>query len=230
MLYPGWGSSISSWVFGKLAILVDTLEKHKLPIPFFYGITSRGSFPALRAVDYLSATFRTRASIVQLREKDLPEEDLRTLVQEGVSLARSTGKLFLVNSAIDLALEYKADGVHLTSTQPVKRAISLRKGLGRESFLIGKSVHSIAEAVAVETEGVDYVLLSPIFPPISKPSTFPALGWSGLREAAQMLYTPVIALGGFDDSTASEVFSAGALGGAGISWLRVEVEQLLASG
>ena len=41
-----------------------------------------------------------------------------------------------------------------------------------------------------------------------------------------MLYIPVIALGGFDESTEPEVFSTNALGAAGISWLKREIEQL----
>ena len=36
---------------------------------------------------------------------------------------------------------------------------------------------------------------------------------------------PIIALGGFDDLIASEVFATGVLAVAGISWLRCEVAQ-----
>ena len=112
----------------------------------------------------------------------------------------------------------------------MSKAVQRRRESGRKDFLVGKSVHSVAEAVRAESEGVDYVLLSPIFTPISKQSHLRVLGWSGLREAVQMLYIPVIALGGLDESTQPEVFSTNALGAAGISWLKREIEQLLRQG
>ena len=192
-----------------------------------YGITDRRSFSFLSPEEYLELAFRTRASLLQLREKDLREGELGRLLRHGVRLARRTGKLLLVNSATSLALAEQADGVHLTSRQSVSKAVQRRRESGRKDFLVGKSVHSVAEAVRAESEGVDYVLLSPIFPPISKQSHLPELGWSGLREAAQMLYIPVIALGGVDESTEPEIFSTSALGAAGISWLKREIEQLL---
>ena len=216
---------IFSWDFGKLAILVDTLKENNLTIPFFYGITDRLNFPSLSAFEYLYYTFRTRASIIQLREKDLPKNDLLSLVRKGVSEARKTRKLFFINSEINLALENDADGVHLNSNQIVEEALEIRQKNRREDFFIGKSVHSLSEALLAESQGVDYVLLSPIFQPISKPSQFSELGVFGLRRAIKMLNIPIIALGGFDDSIASEVFATGVLAVAGISWLRREVEQ-----
>ncbi len=202
------------------------MEKRDLAIPVLYGITDRRSFPSFSPEEYLDLAFQTRASILQLREKDLREAELLVLLRHAVQLARRTGKLLLLNSATSLAIAERADGVHLPARLSVSRAIERRRESGRKDFLIGKSVHSLAEAVRAESEGVDYVLLSPIFPPISKRSSLPALGWSGLREAAQMLYIPVIALGGFDKSTQAEIFSTSALGAAGITWLKREIDQL----
>ena len=50
-------------------------------------------------------------------------------------------------------------------------------------FLIGKSVHSVGEAIAAAADGADYLLLGPVFAPISKPSGTEPIGLSALAEA-----------------------------------------------
>ena len=99
--------------------------------------------------------------------------------------------------------------------------------LPQASLFLGKSAHSVREAEAAETEGADYLLLGPIFEPISKETSFQPLGLAALREASQMLYIPVFALGGMDECTLPDVVKTSAAGAAGISWLRREVEGLL---
>lgn len=189
-----------------------------------YGITCRKAFPDLNPSDYLDLAFSTSAGIIQLREKDLRTGNLRQLVVQGVRLARTKHVIFLVNSEVRMALQEGADGVHLRSRQSVIKARQARRESGAGKFVIGKSVHSITEAVTAEDEGVDYVMLGPIFPPISKTSSIQPLGWSALREAAQMLYIPVIAVGGIDPVTKQSVFKTNALGAAGISWIKEEIE------
>lgn len=179
---------------------------------------------------YLELLFRARAEVLQWRDKDLEEDELRAVVRAGVHLARKTQKIFLVNSRLDLAMEEGADGVHLTADQDTWQAVDLRQSLHRTDFIVGKSVHSIREALAEESGGADYVLLAPIFDPLSKAPSRSLIGLAGLREAVQMLTIPVVALGGIETETLDVVFSTGVAGAAGISWLHEEMERLLESG
>lgn len=215
---------------GKLLTFAAILEKHNLHPPLWYGVSNRRFFPQLDPFDYLELLFRTRAQILQWREKDLDSEINRRLVQQGCKLARREGKLFLVNSLVELALEEGADGSHLTSTQNLSEALRMRKRCAASRFILGKSAHSVREASEAEKEGADYVLLSPIFDPISKEAYSQLLGLAGLREAAQMLYIPIFALGGVDESAAREIFKTQAIGVAGVSWLQREVRTLLENG
>lgn len=207
----------------------DILEKRDLSPPFFYGISDRRAFSGLKPADYLQLLFQTRAQILQWREKDLEPEENRSFIGQGVRLAGQTGRVFLVNSLADLALEEGACGVHLNSTQSIRDACRLREHFRRPDFVIGQSVHSFAEAEAAERSGADYVLLSPIFAPLSKDSTRPPLGRTTLLETVQALSIPVIALGGIDESNMSSVLRTGAAGVAGITWLQKEVQALLAA-
>lgn len=212
---------------GSLLTFATILEKHSLQPPLFYGISDRGAFPNLDPFDYLELLFQTRAHILQWREKDLDIETNRQLIQRGVGLARRIGKFFLVNSFVELALQEAADGTHLTSTQSLGEALDARKRFAANEFILGKSVHSVREAAAAEKEGADYVLLGPIFEPISKEASIQPLGLVTLRETAQMLYIPVFALGGVEERTFPEIAKTSIWGAAGISWLRREVVALL---
>jgi thiamine-phosphate pyrophosphorylase len=197
--------------------------KPDLKPPVWYGISARSFFPALRPAGYLKALFATSAEILQWREKDLGQEELAPLIVLGSELARATGKIFLVNTALDAALAGGADGVHLTSSQEVGPSVSRRREAGRAGFIIGKSVHSGAEAVEAERQGADYVLLGPVFDPLSKPAARSSLGLDGLREAVSLVRIPVFALGGIDRSNCGVVLATGVAGVAGITWLREEV-------
>lgn len=172
---------------------------------------------------YLQLLMASSAQIIQWREKDLSPRDRLHLIQQGIKLARSQDKLFLVNSFLELALKEGTDGVHLPGNQSVSQAVSLRVESGRNDFVIGKSVHSIEEGIRAEQEGADYVLLSPIFVPLSKISSRPVLGLQVLKQAVDAIRIPVFALGGVDESRFLEVFQAGAAGVAGISWIHLEV-------
>ncbi len=205
----------------------DILGKHNLQSPILYGISNRRAFPNLEPLSYLELLFQTRADIVQWREKDLPAEQNRSFVQHGVRLASETGKVFLVNSLLEVALEEEADGAHLTSSQDVGEARRVRDRFGARQFLLGKSVHTLLEAERAQAEGVDYLLLGPIFDPLSKPSNRLPLGCPTLQEAVQTLFIPVIAIGGIDESNSEEVFETGAGGAAGITWVQREVRRFL---
>ncbi|MFB3904588.1 MAG: thiamine phosphate synthase [Acidobacteriota bacterium] len=198
-------------------------KRNRTP-PFWYGISARSSFPGLDPFQYLEALFATTADMIQWREKDLPGELLRPLVRRGSELARLTGKIFLVNSATWVALLEAADGVHLTSSATVTEAVLARRQSGRTEFLIGKSVHSLDEALRTAAEGADYLLLGPVFDPISKKPQLPPLGLEALRLAVEKVQIPIFALGGIDKANAESVLQTGVTGVAGISWVKQEIE------
>jgi len=211
-----------------LPILNTILEERKLETPVLYAISSRGLFPGISVPEYLRALFESPAGMVQWREKDLSREENRHFVRMGVNLASETGKLFLVNADFRLALQERAHGAHLTSAQHLESGIRLRERLGFQKFLLGKSTHSVQEVICAAGEGADYVFLSPIFKPISKASSLPALGLKGLRKAVESVSIPVFALGGMTEKNASQAFNSGALGVAGISWASGYIRECLA--
>jgi thiamine-phosphate pyrophosphorylase len=87
-------------------------------------------------------------------------------------------------------------------------AVACRHGA---DVLIGISAHAEDDVAAAQTQGADYVTLSPIFATTSKPGYGPALGLAGLARALRF-GLPVIALGGVTADSAAECLRAGAAG------------------
>lgn len=197
-------------------------RREKLERPIRYAISDRHLFPDLKPETYLARLAATSATVVQLREKDLERSRLRRLAEAGSRLCRARGRVFLVNSDVQLAIEVGADGVHLPSSGNPEAARQAAVDSGRPDLVMGWSVHDLDEVRAAEESTLDYVLLAPVFSPISKVGRRP-LGLAFLREACGISEVPVIALGGITSEQVDAVLKAGAAGFAGISWAAEEI-------
>ena len=119
----------------------------------------------------------------------------------------------LVNDRLDVALAVGAGGVHLGGhSMP---AVEVRH-VAPHPFVVGVSCHSLAEAVAAESAGADYLLLGPVFETPSKLKYGAPLGLDELRKVTGKIRIPVLALGGITVERARHCFEAGAAGIAGI--------------
>ena len=112
----------------------------------------------------------------------------------------------LVNRRVDIALAIGADGVHLGFDG--MRAQDARALLG-PSACIGRSLHAAAEYA--DGDALSYVHLAPIYDPVSKPATRPALGADALRPLASARCA-VIAQGGISPARVGPIIAAGADG------------------
>jgi thiamine-phosphate pyrophosphorylase len=159
----------------------------------------------------VSAAVSAGVDRVQLRERHLEDGALLELADAVSRSAREAAARagrrveVVVNRRVDVALACGADGVHLGfDALPAEQA---RELLGPHA-LLGVSCHSSAEVAAAR--GVDYAQLAPIFPPLSKPSTQPALGTEAMTRSGTSL--PVLAQGGIDADNAAACIAAGAAG------------------
>ena len=143
---------------------------------------------------------------IMVREKYLPREKLAALVTECQAATRGTGAIISVNSDIGIAVACGADGIHLPSGGQIALAKRQLDGI------VGVSAHNPDEVRFALAEGADYVTLSPIFASSSKPGYGPALGLAGLRDTAENVAIPIVALGGIDARNARRCLAAGAAG------------------
>ena len=163
----------------------------------------------------LAAAAAAGATMVQIRERQLDDRQLRQFTQDVASAVRPAGALVLVNERTDVALAAGADGVHLKSNAP--SATDVREVVP-SGFVIGQSVHSAIEAATAESAGgCDYLLFGTVFPSSSKPPDHPVAGVAALAEVCRRVRIPVVAIGGISIDTARQVARAGAAGIAAIS-------------
>jgi thiamine-phosphate diphosphorylase len=187
---------------------MTAIEPHPLGVVV---ITSRGMRPGRGHREVALAAIEGGASCVQLRAKELRDDDLRPLARELAEACRAEEVLFVVNDRVAVALESGADGVHVGQDDDPAGA---RARLGPGPVL-GVSVRSRDEARAAEASGADYLGVT-VFETATKPEATPG-GLEGVRRIAEASSLPVIGIGGIDASNAASVIAAGASGVAVIS-------------
>jgi thiamine-phosphate diphosphorylase len=138
---------------------------------------------------------------------------LSRLVRRAVEIVRCTNARILVNDRVDVALAAGAHGVHLRGASI---AASRVRVVVPEGFVIGRSVHSPAEASRAALDGgLDFLLFGTVFDSASKPGVR-AAGTMTLAATCQAVPLPVLGVGGMIPSRLHDVAVAGAAGFAAI--------------
>jgi thiamine-phosphate pyrophosphorylase len=183
----------------------------KLPSPCLTLITDRRLCQGLSLEEAVARAVAGGVDVVQLREKDLSAAQLVPLTDRLRAITQDKA-LLIVNSRLDVAQVCGADGVHL----PERGAsVAAARRLAGDDFIVGRSVHSVEEAVKAQEEGADYVQVGAIFPTRSHPG--PPAGLALLESVAATLAIPVLAVGGITADNVGQVMRAGARGAAVIS-------------
>jgi thiamine-phosphate pyrophosphorylase len=152
--------------------------------------------------------------LIQIREPDLDDRVLEDLVCRAVALVSKTSTRIVVNDRVDVALAAGADGVHLKGTSmPAERV----RELVPPRWLVGRSVHGVAEAVRVTAPLVlDYLIAGTVFETQSKLDQVP-IGLDGLAAIVEAVTIPVFAIGGVTVNRARLVGKTGAAGLAAVA-------------
>lgn len=170
----------------------------------YYFITDHALSRAGNRADVEQAV-RAGAAAVQYRNKDASTRDMYAEATALRSVCRDT--LFLVNDRLDIALAVGADGIHLGQDDMPYAAARALLGANR---IIGITVHSVAEAVAAEQAGADYVAASPIFSTTTKTDAGKPAGITLIENIKKAVRFPVVAIGGINYGNAASVAAAGA--------------------
>jgi thiamine-phosphate pyrophosphorylase len=177
--------------------------------PAMRGLYAIVDTTALRAraidpVAFARAVLDARPAALQLRAKDLPEDEFLTLLRAIAPLCRDAGVSFVANDRADLGALAGCDGVHLgqedLAIEDVRRvAPGLRVGL---------STHTPEQLVRALGFAPAYVAYGPVFATASKAKPDPVVGLLGLQAAAALARragVPLVAIGGISLERAAEV-------------------------
>lgn len=181
-------------------------KKRRLKNLLLYVVLDRETQGARDHIQVAQEAIKGGADIVQLRDK---EASARELVDIGRRLREMTKKaraLFIVNDRSDVAAECDADGVHLGQDDI---SIACARRILGEDRIIGKSTHSLEQALAACEEGADYISVGPVYKTPTKPD-YEEVGLELIKEVKGNIKIPFIAIGGIDLTNIRGVLEAGA--------------------
>lgn len=156
--------------------------------------------------DTARAAIAGGADAIQLREKEIPDDQFLAMACELRELADETNRLLIINDRPDIAAIVGADGVHLGQNDlPIAEA----RRLLRPGAIVGRSTHNIQQARAAVTEGADYIGVGPMFETATKDAG-PIAGVKFLKQVLAEVSIPVVPIGGITTANIGKLVAAGA--------------------
>ncbi|MGG3283124.1 thiamine phosphate synthase [Paenibacillus solani] len=171
-----------------------------------YAITGEQFHPGRDMLDVMEQAILGGVDIVQLRDKKNPKTEVLAKAKALRKLTSKYGVTFIVNDYVDIALEADADGIHLgQGDMPLTEA---RKIVG--SKIIGISTHAMEEALLAESQGADYIGVGPVYRTATKEDVVDPVTEAYVREVADVIKIPFVAIGGIKLHNVDRVLMAGA--------------------
>lgn len=164
-------------------------------------------YPVLPDITWLERLVPRGVRFVQLRLKDVPQDEVRRQITRSLELCSEHGAQLVVNDYWREAIELGADFVHLgqedlaAADLPAIRAAGIRLGI---------STHDRAELATALAAGPDYVALGPIYETKLKVMKWAPQGLDRVRAWKAAIPCPLVAIGGITVERAPEVLAAGA--------------------
>ena len=178
-----------------------------------YAVTDRAWIGKQSLAEQVESALRGGVTCVQLREKELDEEQFLREAEEIFSLCKRYRVPFFINDNVALALRCHADGVHVG--QDDMDVAEVRRLVGQE-MMIGVSVHTVEEARTAAEGGADYLGVGAMFATSTKTDAS-LVTKETLRAICDAVSIPVVAIGGINKSNLLELAGTGVDGVALVS-------------
>ncbi len=159
---------------------------------FLYAVTDRRWLDGRSLSSCVQDAIEGGASFVQLREKNLDQENFFSEAKELRALCRAKGVPFVVNDNLEIAKKVCADGVHVGQTDA--SCLEARRLLGPDK-IVGVSASTVGQAILAEKQGADYLGVGAVFATGSK-NDADNVSFEVLKEICASVKIPVVAIGG----------------------------------
>ncbi len=144
--------------------------------------------------------------LLQLRAKNRATGDVEKLAVQLHEVTRERGVPLVINDHPTIARDVGAEGVHLgQDDMPIAEA---REIVGPDCA-VGKSTHSLDQAIRAFYEGADYIGFGPLFATPTKPDYAP-IGLDDIAKVHDTVRIPVFCIGGIKLDNLPKVIEAGA--------------------
>lgn len=173
-----------------------------------YAVTDRHWTGEKNLIQQTEEALKGGATFLQIREKNLNEQDFEKEALEIQKLCKKFKVPFIVNDDVPLAKKINADGVHIG--QDDMNPLEAREILGSEK-IIGVSAQTVIEAVLAERQGADYLGVGAVFPTGSKDDAI-EVPLETLKSICNAVKIPVVAIGGITKDNLQELKESGICG------------------
>ena len=136
---------------------MNNMKKEQLRL---YAVTDRTWLGNETLYEQVEKALEGGATLVQLREKELPEADVQKEAEELLELCHRYGVKLILDDDVELAAKVGADGVHIGQSD--MGLAHAREILGPDK-IIGVTAKTVEQAKAAEAGGADYLGSGAVF-------------------------------------------------------------------
>ena len=178
-----------------------------------YAVTDRAWVGKKALLDQIEEVLRGGVTLLQLREKNLPEEEFLKEAVQVKELCRRYNVPLIINDNVDVAEKSGADGVHVgIEDAPVAE---IRRRMGPD-FIIGATAKTVEQAVFAERSGADYLGVGAVYPSPTKKNAI-RITKEQLLEICSAVSIPAVAIGGITAENLPPLAGSGIAGAAVVS-------------
>jgi thiamine-phosphate pyrophosphorylase len=171
-----------------------------------YGILDLSYIGPGDAVEVAQSLIRGGVDLLQLRAKDRTPDEIEKVAIQLQPVLRKAGVPLIMNDHPAITRSVGAEGVHLG--QEDLSIAEARKIVGPDCA-VGKSTHSLDQAISAFYEGADYIGFGPLFATPTKPSYLP-IGLDEIAKVHDAVRIPIFCIGGIKLDNLPKVIEAGA--------------------
>lgn len=178
-----------------------------------YAVTDRSWLKGQTLCEQVEQALKGGVTFLQLREKELDDQEFLEEAQVIQQLCRKYQVPFLINDNVALAAKIGADGVHVGQSDMAAGEARAKLGTDR---IIGVSARTVEEALEAQRQGADYLGVGAVFHTGSKADAA-EVDHQVLRDICRAVDIPVIAIGGITRDNVAQLKHSGICGIAVIS-------------
>ncbi|MBL9130235.1 MAG: thiamine phosphate synthase [Verrucomicrobiaceae bacterium] len=171
-----------------------------------YGILDLGYVQPAQVESMTVALCEGGVDLIQLRAKKTAKSEVEKLARQMQAVLRDFDVPLIINDHADIAAQIACEGIHVGQDDD---AVAKAREITRGACFVGKSTHSLDQAVAAQAEGADYIGFGPLYATGTKPDYTP-IGLHDIAEVHRQVSLPIFCIGGVNATRLDEVLAAGA--------------------
>ena len=179
---------------------------HDLSQARLYGILDLGYVSTTKVESMTGLLCQGGVDVLQLRAKKATKSEVESLAKRMQRVLKDFPVPLVINDHADVAAQIACEGIHVGQDDD---AVAKAREVTGGACFVGKSTHSLDQAVAAQAEKADYIGFGPLYATGTKPDYVP-IGLQNIAEAHERVSLPIFCIGGVNSARLDEVLKAGA--------------------